>query len=213
MAAEGSDSFDTLLSILNFLISKSPELKESLSRIIENLIAGKRYLKGEYKANCASATGSEVADHCRFFALSDPKMEEYRHDCDHTHEKRCTDCESLKTALSEALEIVNAAANLNKKEKDNFVYDLNEAIIIINTWKAHILTVIHQETQKTDILENLNSNTAFIIVDFAMKFLSRRYRESMAKWFGKAGHGMHVLHAVYLEDTMVILSKEHIFYS
>ena len=25
-----------------------------------------------------------------------------------------------------------------------------------------------------------------------MKFLARKYRESMANWFGKAGMGMHV---------------------
>ena len=38
----------------------------------------------------------------------------------------------------------------------------------------------------------MDENTAFVVIDFAMKFLSRRYRESMANWFGKAGMGMHV---------------------
>ena len=34
--------------------------------------------------------------------------------------------------------------------------------------------------------------TAFIIIDFAMKFLPRQYQESMRSWFGKAGNGMYV---------------------
>ena len=38
----------------------------------------------------------------------------------------------------------------------------------------------------------MDENTAFVVIDFVMKFLSRRYRESMANWFGKAGMGMHV---------------------
>lgn len=51
---------------------------------------------------------------------------------------------------------------------------------------------INQERAKQDILESLDDETAFIVIDFAMKFLARRYRESMANWFGKAGMGMHV---------------------
>ena len=47
----------------------------------------------------------------------------------------------------------------------------------------------------------MDKNTAFIVIDFAMKFLSRRYRKSMANWFGKAGMGMHVSCVVIMKDA------------
>ena len=45
--------------------------------------------------------------------------------------------------------------------------------------------------QKKKLLGEMDENI-FAVIDFAMKFLSRRYYKSMANWFGKAGVGMHV---------------------
>ena len=45
--------------------------------------------------------------------------------------------------------------------------------------------------QKKKLLGEMDENI-FAVIDFAMKFLSRRYCKSMANWFGKAGVGMHV---------------------
>ena len=45
----------------------------------------------------------------------------------------------------------------------------------------------------------MDENTAFVVIDFAMKFLSRRY-ESMANQFGKAGMRMHVT-CVIMKDA------------
>ena len=45
--------------------------------------------------------------------------------------------------------------------------------------------------QKKKLLGEMDENI-FAVIDFAMKFLSRRYCKSMANSFGKAGVGMHV---------------------
>ena len=45
--------------------------------------------------------------------------------------------------------------------------------------------------QKKKLLGEMDENI-FAVIDFGMKFLSRRYCKSMANWFGKAGVGMHV---------------------
>ena len=63
-----------------------------------------------------------------------------------------------------------------------------------------------------DILENLSCNKAFLIVDFPMKFLALRYCECMAKWFGKAGMGMHMA-CVIVKDQEENLKKGHLWYS
>ena len=87
----------------------------------------------------------------------------------------------MKEALTDSSQILKIVANLTSKEECDFEFDMKETQKSIDTWKAHILAVINQEKQKTDILNSLDTETAFTIVDFAMKFLSRRYREFMAK--------------------------------
>ena len=171
MADEGSDSFDLIITIMQFLVSKSPAIKETVDQVIEKLTAGRRYLKGEYKANCANENGSKVPDHCRYHALSDPKETLFQQKCNHAHTSRCNDCENLKEALKQALAVITQNQDLTTKERNDFIYDVEQAIKNIEMWKTHILTVVHQEGQKTDLLQELDNETAFIIIDFAMKFL------------------------------------------
>ena len=94
----------------------------------------------------------------------------------------------------------------NRKKKEDLLYDIGDASCRIFTWKAHILATVHREMQKMDILENLSYHTAFLIVDFAMKFLAQQYHESMAKWLGKAGMGMHIA-CVIVKDQEENLKK------
>ena len=199
VAAEGSDAFDLITNIMQFIASRESDMKTKIEENIKQLTNGKRHLKGEYKVNCAEDTRSAIADHFRLFALFDPSEKLYQENCNHKHD-RCDDCEKLKKAPIDSSEILEIAANLTPKEQCDFEFDMKEAQKSIDTWKAHILTVINQEKQKTEIFNSLDTETAFIIVNFTMKFLSRRYRESMAKWFGKADHGMHVLCCIFKNE-------------
>ena len=38
----------------------------------------------------------------------------------------------------------------------------------------------------------MDENTAFVVINFAMKFFSRKYCKSMTNWSDKAGMGVHV---------------------
>ena len=73
----------------------------------------------------------------------------------------------------------------DSKETGIINYELDDCSKKIIAWKAHILTVIHQDIHKRDILVSLNQENCLLIIDFAMKFLSKRYRESKSNWFGK----------------------------
>ena len=164
---------------------------------------GRRYLKGEYKSNCSNIE-AEFADHCRKYALSDPKTLKYQQACNHEHKKQCIDCEDLKDTLVKIEGIHLCFIAFTDKEGEVMMYEFAESCKRILAWKAHILTVIHQDSHKHDILENLNNETAFIIMDFAMKFLSQKYRESMASWFGKSGNGMHVMCVIFKENGQLV---------
>ena len=114
--------------------------------------------------------------------MSDSKNKIFQKACSHTDNKFCDDCENLKDALTRSVQIVtDCDLFATPKEKANSLYEATTAVEKINIWKGHILATIHQEKQKNDIIANLDHETVFFIIDFAMKVLPKRYRESMAK--------------------------------
>ena len=189
IAAEGSDAFESIIKALQVVSSKCKERSDLVKIATDALMERKRYLKGGYKAHCADEGGLRVADHCRLLALSDPKNKDFQKKCNHGHDKFCDNCENLKDVLTKSESIINECNPFSMiKEKSSLLYDVSTAIEKIHTWKAHILATIHQESQKNDIFADLDRETVFFIIDFAMKVLPKRYRESMVKWFGKKGN-------------------------
>ena len=129
-----------------------------------------------------------MADHCRRFALSDPKVAAFRIDCDHEHDHQCDRCEEIMSVLDHidgALEKQRGCISEDEFEELRFV--VNQSKSSIMSWKAHILRSMHQDTARTDILASLDEFTIFVIQDWAMKYLPRKYRESQTDWFGKRG--------------------------
>ena len=76
-------------------------------------------------------------------------------------------------------------------EKEELEHDISNAIDKIERWKAHILRAVHQDVAKDDILNNMTPEQA-LIMDWAMKFLPLKYRETQGEWFGKKGLSWHV---------------------
>ena len=57
-----------------------------------------------------------------------------------------------------------------------WTYDMKQSINKVRAWKSHVIASVHQERRKYEVLENLKQDEAFVIMDWAMKFLSRKYR-------------------------------------
>ena len=114
--------------------------------------------------------------------MSDPIEKLYQSNCNYSsHENSCDQCESLSDALSKITPLVTKHKQvLPNEEEEEFKYDINQSTTCINLWKAHILATINQEHAKKKLLAEIDENIAFVVIDFAMKFLSRRYCESMA---------------------------------
>ena len=173
VTADGSDSFGLLLKITAELKNSHGDLLNELEIIEKQLRDEKKYTKGEYKINCSNNC-DDISDHCRIFALSDPKEKCYQQLCSVQHENHCQNCETLAACLKDLKNLVSNMDISNRKKKEDLLYDNDDASCRIFAWKAHILATVHQEMQQTDILENLSHDTAILIVDFAMKFLARR---------------------------------------
>ena len=164
------------------------------------------------------AKTSSVPDHCRQYALSDPRDKDYQSSCDHEHQDTCQRCEDLTIVLQEIEEgIQNMSANNvseDTREELLFVYDQSKQNIL--AWKAHLLRSINQDDARLDILDSLDETSVLLIEDWAMKFLPRKYRESQTDWFGKRGISWHVTVAtrrIAPDQDLEMMTFSHVFQS
>ena len=79
-----------------------------------------------------------------------------------------------------------------QEQKEEMKYDAEKAAERILQWKAHIVRAINQEKSKIDVLDNLTTEQVLVVMDWAMKWLPRSYRETQKEWFGKKGISWHV---------------------
>ena len=77
-------------------------------------------------------------------------------------------------------------------EKDLMKYQFEQSKNKIDAWKAHILCCINQDQARLDILQNLGPESALLVLDWAMKFLPRKFHETQSDWFGKRGISWHI---------------------
>ena len=71
-------------------------------------------------------------------------------------------------------------------------YEISQSIQSIEAWKAHLLRAINQDAARHEILEDLDPQAVLVVMDWAMKFLPRKFRESQSDWFGKRGIPWHI---------------------
>ena len=132
---------------------------------------------------------SAVADHCRLFALSDPKEVNFQVQC-----------------------VITQTDNMLPAVGDEVKFTVKNAKANILAWKAHILRSINQDAARVHILESLDESSVSIVQDWAMKYLPRKHRESQTDWFGKRGIPWHISVAFRkVSDQLQMLTFAHIF--
>ena len=75
----------------------------------------------------------------------------------------------------------------SEEEQNEMDYEISQSKQSIQAWKAHLLRAINQDAARHEILETLNKQSVLMVMDWAMKFLPRKFRESQSDWFGKRG--------------------------
>ena len=145
-----------------------------------------------YRDHCPGESNT-CPDHCKPFALSDPHDSDYQKKCKHKHDTLCANCENLKDTLRNiAAEILAHTIKLGKDRAEDLQYDVKIAVSHIFQWKAHVLRAQNQDQAKQKILTTLKVEEALIIINWAMKFTTMKYREKQTEWFGKRGINWHV---------------------
>ena len=134
---------------------------------------------------------TNIADHCSTYALSDSKEDPFKGTCNHSNDQYCMQCEMLKEVL-ENVETCFVDCDIDREELDDLTYSCCQAVECIKAWKAHQLRSCRQDEARTSILDNLHENSVHITQDWAMKFLSQKYRESQSDWLAKRGISWHI---------------------
>ncbi len=85
---------------------------------------------------------------------------------------------------------------MDESERSLLLADYNQNAKAIQNWKKHQLRAVHQEKAREFVLDELDETSVFIVVDWAMKWLSTKYRESQSSWFEKKSLPWHLSHVV-----------------
>jgi hypothetical protein len=101
------------------------------------------------------------------------------------------------------------------KDKEDMEYVTTQAAQNIESWTTHILRSINQDVARHDILKDLDCHCALIVLDWAMKFIPRKYRESQRDWFAKRGLPWHitVITKKNNDGDLQVLTFVHVFKS
>ena len=62
--------------------------------------------------------------------------------------------------------------------KEEMEFTVKKAKKHILAWKAHLLRSINQDEVRLDTIKALNETSVFLVQDWAMKFIPRKFRES-----------------------------------
>ena len=117
---------------------------------------------------------------------------------------------SVVSEIESALENVDISSD----EKDEMKYVVSLAKKKIEAWKAHLLRSINQDEARLDVLKNLDDHSVLLVLDWAMKYLPRKYRDSQSDWFEKRGISWHISTATRKSDGQhEMLTFVHIFQS
>ena len=130
--------------------------------------------------------GEHCGDHCTVHALSDSSAWEFRGECEHQHCYECERCESLERVLTEVADKQDKA-DMTEEVRGRLRFEYTESVRNIQAWKAHLLRSSNQDEAKQHILQKLDENSCFVIMDWAMKFLPVQYREQMSDFFWQEG--------------------------
>lgn len=158
------------------------------------------------------STSSRVPDHCRAFALSHESNKDFTTECDHQHDLRCDRCELIPFVFAKVELALKDSLALDSEEKKEMEFVISQSKKNIQAWKAHLLRAINQDEARLNLLHDLDPASTLVVLDWAMKFLPRKYRESQSEWFGKRGISWHIAVAMTKREGLLeMMTFVHIF--
>lgn len=199
ITSEGMRGMETMLKVVGKLemFGLSTDKVEQLKHVLSH---ANQHLKFEMKSHIQNS--SSCIDHCSTYSLSDSRNPAYRGHCDHSHDETCNDCSLVNKLEGEVTMAYDSIKDMIPVDiKEEISYDIKSASSNISAWKSHCIRSVHQEQARQDKLSQLKPNQALIVLDWAMKLIPIRHRETQADFFGKKGISWHVSCVIVLSDN------------
>ncbi|CAF1351374.1 unnamed protein product [Didymodactylos carnosus] len=98
--------------------------------------------------------------------------------------------------------------------RERLSHRLQHHVRIIIEWKAHQLRLAHQYYARTELLQQLDEETVFLYIDWAMKWLPVRYREAQRDFFAKRDllwHVSYVIRKAPIDQSSQLVSQSSSF--
>ena len=99
--------------------------------------------------------------------------------CDHANCDSCDRCLLVSSVVREIEEGL-AAAKCSDNEKEELAFVISQAKQSIECWKDHLLRSVNHDECRLDIVSSLSASSILLVLDWAMKYLPRKYRESQS---------------------------------
>ncbi|CAC5377276.1 unnamed protein product [Mytilus coruscus] len=205
--AEGGRAFATLEAVAKELHSLDLMTQTEFSDINKLLLQSKRYMKADFRVHVAQSC--QVADHCLTYGGSDPKDKNFKSECNHSHTHIC---ESSRKEIITAMTKIVTSTTEHEDAANDMRFKINQAAQSIINLKKHLVRCQIQDQAKNDTFEQMKENEVFIVCDWAMKFLPRKFREDQCDWFAKRGIPWHLSIAFKkIDNSLHCLGFIHIF--
>lgn len=120
---------------------------------------------------------SRVADHCRANARSHSTHSYFCEICEHPHDVECGRRTFFPSILKDIESVLNSVA-IPQDERKQMRYILTQLRKNIESWKAHLLRSVNQDEARLDVLDTLEESEVLVVLDWAKKFLPRKYSQT-----------------------------------
>lgn len=94
---------------------------------------------------------------------------------------RCDRCVRLASVVNEIEDALKEAECTNDT-REELVFVASHAKQHIHSWKSHLLRSTNQDDCRLDIIKELDETSVLVVLDWAMKYLPRKFLESQTDW-------------------------------
>ena len=146
--------------------------------------------------------------------MSYPEDPDHVSTCDHSHVDTCDRCVRLASVVNEIEDALKEAECISDT-REELVFVASQAKQHIHSWKSHLLRSTNQDDCRLDINKELDETSVLLVLDWDMKYLPRKFRESQTDWYGKRGIPWHIAAATrkVAGGEMEMMSFVHLFES
>ena len=116
---------------------------------------------------------------------------DYLEICHYNHSHTCDRCSRLTSVIAE-IERAVLEVRGTTDTKEDLVFVTLQSKQCINSWKSHFMRSTNQDESRLDVIDELDETSALLVLDRAMKYLPKKFRESQTDWFGKRDLPWHI---------------------